>query len=667
MKFCPTCKSKFPTDINYCPNDATKLVADPESGPSHSLIGMILDNRYRIISKLGEGGMGSVYASEHILLKKNVAIKVLRYDLARKEDVVRRFQNEAIAASRIGHENIIEVTDFGRTPDGSVYFVMEHLNGSALADIIQKSGSIPLRRAIPILLQITKALSAAHSQGIIHRDLKPENIVLIDKPDRKDFVKILDFGISKMLDTSDRAEKLTAMGMIVGTPEYMSPEQAAGMSVDKRTDIYSLGVIIYEMMTGRLPFLADNAIRILMMHQTEKPVRPRDINPEIHIGMEQIILKCMEKKPEDRFQDMSEITQALIQLLSASAKAPEPKKTIAFNPQAISPEQGNTPSPSQIFSAKPSEQPSAQTSSGIVSQEIPAVMPQPDNSTETRKTPTVSSGIAAANQPSNVRKTISGQIQQPGIVPEVSPQETNPVYTQPQVVQTEPDSAISHTPDGAHRFTGADKQAVVPQKPSSYEEEELLPVKPAGSKKAAIVVILLILLIAGGAGAYYILSGNKARTDNKPVQQITETKQEKPPVSEAKKEEVKEEKKEEDSPKAQETEERKEEKPSPDKETKTAKAADTVVISLTSEPENVEIYKGNVMLGVTPFQIKGRKNSSGEYVFRKAGYEPLKKKIVLNSSGEMKINLKRIEEKKQSPKKEKDPFEKIDDLKDLSF
>ncbi|MGB9599587.1 MAG: serine/threonine protein kinase, partial [Myxococcota bacterium] len=495
MKFCPTCKSKFPTDINYCPNDATKLINDPESGPSHSLIGMILDNRYQIISKLGEGGMGSVYSAEHILLKKNVAIKVLRYDLARKEDVVRRFQNEAIAASKIGHENIIEVTDFGKTPDGSVYFVMEHLNGMPLSELIQKSGSIPLKRAVPILLQITKALSAAHAQGIIHRDLKPENIVLIDRPDRKDFVKILDFGISKMLDTSDRAEKLTAMGMIVGTPEYMSPEQASGMSVDNRTDIYSLGVIMYEMMTGRLPFLADNAIRILMMHQTEKPQSPREINPDIHIQMEQIILKCLNKRPEDRFQDMTEITQALIQLLSSSTKVVEPKKTIAFNPQQVMTSPEEAAIPSVEVSAPPQ---ASRFTAQYNSQEM---------------------GSVTANQSSPLQSAIS--VNKTGIN-DLSPQPGRTISGQMQITDQSQSSdgavIISTTIENKQAISRASSDVAIEQQKTSDAvipvdesaiSEEIKAVSGGNRKWVAIVIVILILIFAASILFFFTNGGGK--------------------------------------------------------------------------------------------------------------------------------------------------------------
>ncbi len=670
MKFCPTCKSKFPTDINYCPNDATKLVIDPEVGPSHSLIGMILDNRYRIISKLGEGGMGSVYAAEHILLKKNVAIKVLRYDLARKDDVVRRFQNEAIAASRIGHENIIEVTDFGKTPDGSVYFVMEHLNGSALADIIQKSGSIPQRRAIPILLQITKALSVAHSQGIIHRDLKPENIVLIEKPDRKDFVKILDFGISKMLDTSDRAEKLTAMGMIVGTPEYMSPEQAAGMSVDKRTDIYSLGVIMYEMLTGRLPFLADNAIRILMMHQTEKPIKPRDINPEIHTSFEYIILKCMEKKPEDRFQDMSEITQALIQIFSATGRVPEPKKTIAFTPQTIlnAPEALVQP---QIVQQGQSVTNPAKATIQYKSDEMPAIG---STAIPVKEVPPTKKTISGINNMANTAPVPVAQtpdIENTGtpISENLVNNQTSNTIEQASLQNTEvTPAATTSSPDrinleSYHLSMDKTKTAA-----TAYEEESPTEQQPKKKSKGILIAVIFIVVVAIIGATIFMLMGKK-ETPQKTALQTNTNIPEQPVVKTEQKQEISETTKKEENTEVAKKEDEEEKKPEKEeKTTKVAKNIEAVILDISSVPENVEIYKGGSLLGVTPHQLKGRMNSSAEYIFKKPGYEPMKKKLTFDSSKKIQINLKKIEEaKKVTPQKEKDPFEKIDDLKDLKF
>ncbi len=282
----------------------------PDSGPSNdALIGAIVDGRYRVEQQIGEGGMGVVYRATHVSLNKSLALKVLRGEMAKDPEVVQRFIQEAQSATSIGHENIIDINDFGRLPDGTVYFVMEFLNGSSLSDMIKRGGSIPLSDAVDIIRQIGGALGAAHQRGIVHRDLKPDNIYLIPRGEMLNFVKVLDFGIAKVGGASN---KITRTGMVFGTPHYMSPEQAAGQSVDARTDIYALGVIMYEMFTGHVPFDADTFMAVLTKHMFEKPgpmSRPGD---ERSLGaLEEITLKALEKKPEHRYQSMQELVDDL--------------------------------------------------------------------------------------------------------------------------------------------------------------------------------------------------------------------------------------------------------------------------------------------------------------------------------------------------------------------
>src|SRR5450432_1623674 len=214
---------------------ATGTIGANQTARRDPLVGQTLD-RYRVLERLGEGGMGTVYAVEHVMLKKRMAMKLLREDLSRNRELVERFQNEAIAASRIGQENIVAVTDFGRTTADQVYLVMEELHGRALSDAIALARIFPPGRALAIAAQVTRALHAAHAAGIVHRDLKPENVILIDREGVSEFVKVLDFGISKMTEgTGQKGQRLTKMGMVMGTPEYMSPEQATGRQVDHRS------------------------------------------------------------------------------------------------------------------------------------------------------------------------------------------------------------------------------------------------------------------------------------------------------------------------------------------------------------------------------------------------------------------------------------------------
>ena len=282
----------------------TNITADFEE----KYIGTVINDRYKIIELVGTGGMGSVYLAEHEILRKKVAIKILHYEQSKRKDTVERFKREAIAASNIGQDNIVDVTDFGYTEEGNAYFVMEYVEGRSLADVMKEQPVLPLEFAVSVAAQIAVALYSAHGKGIIHRDLKPENILLTNKDGNYPFVKIVDFGISKILQADakpdERLRTLTKSGAIFGTPEYMSPEQAAGESVEPASDIYSLGVIMYEMLTGRLPFFDDNYMKILHKHQYEFPELPSNVNPDIPSDVNALIMKCLEKKPFNRYGTM---------------------------------------------------------------------------------------------------------------------------------------------------------------------------------------------------------------------------------------------------------------------------------------------------------------------------------------------------------------------------
>ncbi len=277
------------------------------SGMGADLVGVALLGRYQVLERIGDGGMGTVYLAEHTTILKKFAVKVLSPELSVRPDHVDRFMREARSASMINHPNVVEITDFGVTPDGQPFFVMEYLQGKDLAQVIGEAGSLPWKRVRPIALQICHALQAAHDQGVIHRDMKPGNVVLSKRGNTPEHVKVLDFGIAKVLGEAE-VKGLTQSGTVVGTPEYMSPEQGWGQPVDHRGDIYALGVMIYELLTGKIPFSGTTMMEILNRHMFEVPdIRMPNIPEEVGA----IILKAMQKDRALRFQSMNELGAAI--------------------------------------------------------------------------------------------------------------------------------------------------------------------------------------------------------------------------------------------------------------------------------------------------------------------------------------------------------------------
>jgi serine/threonine-protein kinase len=301
---CTSCSCEVQLEDPFCPRCGAPVI-DP-------LIGAVVGDRYRIVSRIGVGGMGAVYRAEHTMMRRDLAIKVLLSELGGREEFARRFEREAESASRLTHPNIITVTDFGRTPGGSLFLAMEFLAGDSLTSLIDQ-GPLPRLRALGIVRQILRALDHAHGAGVVHRDLKPDNIMLVERDGQRDVVKILDFGIAKVTEPDSGQEALTQAGVIFGTPEYLSPEQALGEAVDARADLYAAGVILYEMLVGRRPFESDDKVKIIAMHLSHAPPRMRDANPAVEVppALEQVVLQAMEKHRENRFASAIAFLQAL--------------------------------------------------------------------------------------------------------------------------------------------------------------------------------------------------------------------------------------------------------------------------------------------------------------------------------------------------------------------
>ena len=292
----------------------------PEAGSTETgaevdaLIGTIIGERYRVDEKLGVGGMGAVYRGEHVHMRKAVAIKVLHREMTAMSEVVKRFELEAIAAGRIDHPNVTVATDFGKLGDGSFFLVLEYVPGKSLTDVIKNEAPLPVERALFIARQVAGGLGAAHAAGIVHRDLKPDNIMLIERGGTKDFVKVLDFGIAKV--NSEGGGGLTRIGAIFGTPAYMAPEQAAGQKVDHRADIYSLGLVVYEMLAGRPAFESAEIIGLLTKQLTEPPPPlPESIDEDVRA----LVMKMLEKDPEKRLPAVGDLITAIDARLGAAA------------------------------------------------------------------------------------------------------------------------------------------------------------------------------------------------------------------------------------------------------------------------------------------------------------------------------------------------------------
>ncbi len=329
MRTCPKCERTYPDDTDFCPLDSSFL--DIAAKPTDAELAGSLTRRYKIIRRLGEGGMGTVFLAEQIAVgNRPVALKVLLRKLLDDPEFLERFRNEAASTGRIRHPNVVTVYESGQSDDGTPYIAMEYLEGQTLSQALKSRGALPVRECATILDQAARGLHAAHKLGIIHRDLKPDNIFLTRNDEGEVLVKVVDFGIAKLLDATGHS---TLTGIVLGTPAYMSAEHAAGMrgeELDPRSDVYSLGVVTYEMLTGRTPFQADTPLGYVRKHVLEPPPALNAVRADLHLSpqIEQVILKALDKVRERRYDSTVEFAREFAAATHPAPAAPAPAPVV---------------------------------------------------------------------------------------------------------------------------------------------------------------------------------------------------------------------------------------------------------------------------------------------------------------------------------------------------
>jgi serine/threonine-protein kinase len=503
--------------VRICPDDGTVLEHPTIASAS---TGVVLDAKYRLDSMIAEGGMGSVYKATHVMLGKTVAIKLIKPAIVTSPEIVRRFQREARAATALNHPNIVSVYDLGQTADGTLYIAMEFIDGPSLKSGIQAGRGIPAPRTIAILRQVASALAVAHRANIIHRDLKPQNIMLAKGHDGAEQAKIVDFGIAK---TFEEGTELTMAGHALGTPYYMSPEQIEGKPVDARSDLYALGIILYEMLVGEVPFADQSTPAVLVKQLKERPAAPSIRNPSVPPMLEAIALRCLEKDPALRFQSVDEFSIALGEA-SASLASNEATPTLPMRARsAASPsvEEATLPRQTTVTkavpgSATPAAEPPMIAAVGADKGTRPTVagIPPPVPVPAAAKRPMAPlivvlllfGGLAAGSylwwarqQPGAAIPVQSAQAEPPSSVPAMAtppapatPQ-PNSQSAAPDTTPKEPQSQPSVAPSGEPAAAAAAKAAVSPSAPPPFERTPpaakgiapVPPQKPAGVTNSA--------------------------------------------------------------------------------------------------------------------------------------------------------------------------------------
>lgn len=431
------CSREFPGGTGQCPHDGNILVPLP----SDPYVGKRISDKYQVLSVLGTGAMGVVYLARHETMQSNVAIKMLRAQFASDQIGVKRFTQEAIASRRLNHPNVITTYDHGFTPQGQPYIVMEVLQGVSLADEIKRLKNLSIERVLHIFEQSCDALDHAHKQGIIHRDLKPGNLMLINYNEDPDFVKVVDFGVAKVLPQNDgeAVQTLTQTGEVCGSPVYMSPEQCLGSPLDRRADIYSMGVVIYEALTGKPPLLGKSMMETMGKHIKEAPPPFKTVRPDLYIPerLEQVVMRALAKAPENRQQTMALLKQELILAVPKPGQTPSLR---SFSSNDLPPSEQKPSAPAWIVPAISAAVAAIVVAAGAFffmqkSQPPAATVTNPATNPAAVTTPatTVTPAKTVTITPANTDPVT------------ITPANTNPVETNP--VQTNPATAAAVTTD----------------------------------------------------------------------------------------------------------------------------------------------------------------------------------------------------------------------------
>lgn len=426
MKYCPACHKTYPTDYNVCPADQTGLQSTHELQP-----GMIIRNKYEILDQLGIGGMGVVYRGRHLTFNEMCAIKVVNEGVAGDSNFLQRFQTEAVVTRKLRHPNAVRVDDFDYTDDGRPFIVMELVEGKSIGEVLLEQGPFAVPRALRIVTQAARALGVAHQLGVVHRDIKPGNILLTKDEQGQEMAKVLDFGIAKLRETSGgdgKSSGMTMTGMLVGTPLYMSPEQFMGKKggeIDGRTDIYSLGVVLYQMVTGQAPFDGDTLYSLMIQHMEGNVKPPHERVPELHLpeALSQVILKAIDKSRDQRFQTAEEFIAAMDEITAlhggswedavvesspaqSSQVVPAPITSVRTPPSTTAPRVAPAPPGTKTT-------PATKPRTGTIAATVPVPVPTKVPTITSPPTPPLTSPIAA--KPA-MAKTIAAPPPQPASV-----------------------------------------------------------------------------------------------------------------------------------------------------------------------------------------------------------------------------------------------------------